>query len=1300
MALRDLILSRLDRPGPVTLSQLTAAVEPLRQPSRRDAGLPGVPLSDVDTTGLEATQAGLRGLEIRAPAGLEMPQEPAPQEPMLLAAGESVTGMGTAAPAAQGWTWEEAQEAAAPASEQAQGWTWEEMQAAQPAPGTVPRFPGHEPQYWGGEVARAPAKPSYKLGRDIPEESAGKFVAGAGELALSGATNLFAALPAIPAGIYNAIKNRDLQGYTEAFNLVQDYYTYHPKTEAGQALIEGMTDLAEGWSGAVDRLMQGEPMTRVPVGRMIPPPAGARGEPPAGVKLSEIESGLYGQPPGQYRGVATPGGPADLTPEKIGASQLPPAGQAILHAVLETAPLWGPLAATKAAQPRAVIPAGPGKLTDVTPVAQSMQRIRPPAGQPAAPAAAPEPPPAPAPGILHRSVGELVKPAVKAVTEPAKRAADIAADTQLGRATSAVIDDLEFKIAPMAAGPRKPLSAKTEERMTPEARARIEAAESARAAAKDYANAERLATWQWSQFDDLLNKRYTPQARESMGRALDEQSVLEQQGRTAGPGEGLNRLTPDERETVATLDHYGRELWARAKAIGMVEGEGLPSYMPRMLVDIGEDGAISRIDPRPSGPVGAAGQGVEPRLTPPEVGGNIRTTTPQLKAREYLTPEETQAAAQAKFGQGVALVRDIRALPLALSRFERAIAGRELIDSIKATGARTGQELVSTVEGPEYFTIDNPAFKTYRPRMRDGQPVLDAQGNVVMDKVPLYVRTEFEGPLKAIMSEKPGAAYSALMDLKGRTMSVIMYSPAIHNLVEWGRAMPVKPVKVLTGKISFEGNAAKRTPELMRQAIDDGMVPIGHRAYMQDITGLIETPDVVPGRSWTAKAAGGAVGLVSKEAGQAVKRGIDVAGDFWHNTLLWERVGDLQMGLYTNMKADLLKKGIQGMDERTAGRVAAHFANRYAGALPNESMSNAARKAANLLMFSRTFTLGNLGVVKDMITGLPKDVQAQILRDAGAIAKDAAVSASRRKSWEAFIIDIGMGYIANDMLEDALDVMKRDKSLSDIERGYAQRFASLMQRADESPLDAALDITDLLATSEHEPGKEERVLYGYDDNGTAIYLRLPVGKVGEDFRHWMSEPAKTARAKLSTFARPALEVIMNERGFGRQVFNPDESVLKNAGDVVKHIVTGQLPMDAIEGVQRYLTHAQPEEADIMKALLPLVGVTVSRGAPGGMAKGAQLDIEERYRNRLQQIKPQVRDLIKRGREEEAIELMSESGMTPREIINYLASIKAPRLSPRAAVRAMQHATPQERRELAEYMRRQLEREREEEEEGK
>lgn len=54
----------------------------------------------------------------------------------------------------------------------------------------------------------------------------------------------------------------------------------------------------------------------------------------------------------------------------------------------------------------------------------------------------------------------------------------------------------------------------------------------------------------------------------------------------------------------------------------------------------------------------------------------------------------------------------------------------------------------------------------------------------------------------------------------------------------------------------------------------------------------MEEPSLTPGRSWTAKILAAVPGLFDPAAGTAVKRAIDKAGDFWHNTLLWDRVGD------------------------------------------------------------------------------------------------------------------------------------------------------------------------------------------------------------------------------------------------------------------------------------------------------------------------------------------------------------------------------------------------------------------------
>jgi hypothetical protein len=73
------------------------------------------------------------------------------------------------------------------------------------------------------------------------------------------------------------------------------------------------------------------------------------------------------------------------------------------------------------------------------------------------------------------------------------------------------------------------------------------------------------------------------------------------------------------------------------------------------------------------------------------------------------------------------------------------------------------------------------------------------------------VHGDFEGPLRAVLTQRSGPLYGAMMSLKGKTMSLIMNSPMIHNAVEWGRALPAMPGKVATFKVYFEGNRSRTT---------------------------------------------------------------------------------------------------------------------------------------------------------------------------------------------------------------------------------------------------------------------------------------------------------------------------------------------------------------------------------------------------------------------------------------------------------------------------------------------------------
>jgi hypothetical protein len=576
-----------------------------------------------------------------------------------------------------------------------------------------------------------------------------------------------------------------------------------------------------------------------------------------------------------------------------------------------------------------------------------------------------------------------------AMTDPA----DIPSDVQPPRPPSSLVAtaqaaaetlfdvgrDIQMKLAPMARGSVESM-----------------------ATVKDYMNAMRRNAWDVSRIDTDTMKRFDPEQRARLANAMEEESLSRRLGEpeSAREHQGLATLAPEERAFVESENTRQQLAWLKARDLGMVEGDGIEMHYPRMVVGL------------PKG-LDAATEG---QLSLNAIGYDLRSRTPFAKQRKHIELEDTEKAIKAKVAyalkeQGktpeevtaavdkVQVVRDIRAVNLATKQLEDAVAGRTLVENIKDVGKRTGDETVAVGFKPDdgWFTVDHPSFKQWRPKFAevDGkvEAVKDSAGNAVFEQVPIYVRGDFEGPLRSAMWGKSGAAYSGLMALKGKTMGLIMNSPAIHNLVEFGRALPAMPIRMMTPvvgdggvlspvriKVYADGFRAKNDPAVMHEAIDAGLVPIGKRFFNQDISSMMETPDLTPGRSITAKALALVPGLFDEGAGSAVKQAIDKAGDFWHNRLLWDKIADLQAGLYVNIRGDLVGKG---MDQQTASRVAAHYANRYAGALPKEAMSEMATKVANTMLFSRSFTLGNLGVMKDMLTGLPKDVLAQIERDGG-----------------------------------------------------------------------------------------------------------------------------------------------------------------------------------------------------------------------------------------------------------------------------------------------------------------------------
>lgn len=864
------------------------------------------------------------------------------------------------------------------------------------------------------------------------------------------------------------------------------------------------------------------------------------------------------------------------------------------------------------------------------------------------------------------SVGAAATPAelISPQVQPPRPAGSLMASVkQAGETLLDIGRDAQMLVAPMARGTRDSM-----------------------AMVKDFANSLRRNRWDWARIDKDIADRFTPEQRARMWTAADEESVSLQLGEPAHMREhqGLATLEPAERAAVADLQARAQNAWVRARDAGMVEGDGLPAYTPRMVINTASASSKDTVLPLNG------------------IGSNLKTRTGNLLKRKYLEAQETEAAAKAKYGDEAMLARDIRVLPLATSHLEDAIAGRTLINQIKAYGEGSGTETV--VEGgipsdavAKYFTLDHPAFKTWRPRFKEGEVVKDAQGEIVFEQVPIYVHSDFEGPLRAVLQHKSGPLYQGLMALKGKTMSLIMNSPMIHNAVEWGRALPAMPGKVATFKVYFEGNRAKNNVPLMQEAIDNGLVPIGHRFFNQDITSIMEAPDLTPGRSWTAKILATAPGLFDEAAGTAVKRAVDKAGDFWHNTLLWDRVADLQMGLYKNFLDDAVAKGI---DRTTASRMAAHWANRYAGSLPKEAMSDGATKVANMLMFSRSFTMGNLGVLKDMFTGLPKDVLAQIERDggfapgaidgaesSGAAAVSYAKSMARRKAMAVIAMDMGLFYVGNSILQNALNVMFNDSSLDKELHGYAGRMINKLQEIKEHPLQLAQPLRlleDVSATSENEPGRQDRLRVGYAKDGTAIYARNPAGKIGEEFLGYMTGPLDMMRKKLGTIARPAWQIMSNDAGFGRKVYDPNADTpgkyLLNLGRIAAHLAGSQLPTGQLGAFHDLVTGEGDAKVNSAQAFGPFIGVTFSKGAPGGPAVGEMYAARTQHDFAVQNALPDIRRQIQRGDLDGAMDRMTQLGIPAGLQRFYVRTTLNPstRLSSKAVRDFYLYATPEQR----------------------
>jgi len=814
----------------------------------------------------------------------------------------------------------------------------------------------------------------------------------------------------------------------------------------------------------------------------------------------------------------------------------------------------------------------------------------------------------------------------------------------------------------------------------------------AMALAKDTINSVRRIRWEHAQMDAALTKdeglvaarrrigESVEQQHTRMWNAADEESVMRQEigpegsnYRAAKEHMGLATLEPEERAFVERLHANAQSAWLNAVDAGMVEGEGLPAYTPRMVLN-----------------VAAAAEHVGPQALN-ELGRNVFTRVGSMKHRKYFMAEETEAAAKelvarrlaergatpeeiAAAVEKVKIARNIRALPLATAKLQEAAIWHDMIRQIEAIGKATGREVVAEYNPGGWFTIaGNPAFSKWGP-VFEKNPVtgtwgarVDDAGRPLMVRKPIYMPPEFKGPMTAILDESAsrnklvqGAStlYGGLMALKGRAMLMILNSPLIHNAVVWGKVVEAVGGKewlgfglYSRGNRLVNGPAGGRASELIQR----GLNPMGPRGSFQDIHAIMESPDIMSGyhKSWTGRVLGFVPGLFDEAAGVAVEKAIAKAGNFWHNTLLWDRVRDLQFGLADHLSDRIVAKGA---DRLTADRIAAHFSNIVVGSIPKEAMSNGAAATANMLLFSRSFTLGNIATYKQAAMGLPKPILAQIEKQFGmpaeaALGKEAAAavtqtaqSLARRKAASMLGLSVTMYYTGNALLQNALNIVMRDSTIDDELKGYARRYHSFMTDVAKNPFELRHLIGRLSPVYENEPDKQDRVHIGYDKDGTAYYGRNPVGKYGEEVIGYPSHPMKMLRQKLSPTVGGLLDILENDKGFGRKIYDEHDTsnwaTAKTAFAVAKHLVMKHLPENQITAGVDLLHDEGDRHVNALRFVAPVVGFTVSKGAPGGMARGEQMSAKQDFDARFSVAWPDIRKKIQAGNVDEAIQDMN------------------------------------------------------------
>lgn len=753
---------------------------------------------------------------------------------------------------------------------------------------------------------------------------------------------------------------------------------------------------------------------------------------------------------------------------------------------------------------------------------------------------------------------------------------------------------------------------------------------------KTFANKNATAMYAKARLTDILNK-LSKADNEALYKARQADEWAEKTGDKAN--NGVSSLPENLKKVAEVVQNDYIDALQEAQSSGVMSG-GYEHYTPRKLVAILSDQTVKDI--ASVGRRDAIGGVFGPKKN---MGG--------LNQRKYGSVEETEAAARSHFGNNVEVVKDIRVLPLVTSELRRVAATKSLLESLRKYGNDNFIETVSTEPVRNWMSLNHPAFKN------------------------IWIHPDFYPAIESILNARnSNALVKGLMTIKSKSMGLLMFNPFVHGTVIYSKAIPYDPFRVMTGVAYMKGGALRGSPlpnwmydlygvkdraspeegwAYQKDAMEHGFRPTSNFSggAKMEVTDLYETPGI--GKSWTAQFMGKAASVFNKEI--ETKQAVDAAGNFWHGSMLWNRINDLGMYIYDKAWKDLAK---EGMTADAAKVEASHIANRYMGTVPVESMSQGLRTFLNLTLFSRQFNVTNMGIYKDVITGLPNEIRGQIQ----SLGKEGDIKIGdnylKNKQTNALIMDIVvMNLVLSSVIQSGVAAYRRYpeimEGMKEETKAYAKRMGDWFERMGDDPT-AFLD-PQITPMSRNEPGKEDRIYLGNDENGTGMYMKNPLGKVGEDLMKFFSHPMDLALSKQSQLMK-----VVGGNDFkgglmfgNKDIYGPNSKAMgfmEKLGATAKVLIDSLMPFSSTDALQETIK-GNPNKINLLKTAGSLTPVSFSKGYPGGPQKGVLSSDQKVDDFKFMQNKKDIDNSIDRGQIKDAIDLLQKYGKTPDEVVTYI-----------------------------------------------